>query len=197
MNIVIVGNSSSVINFNHGKTIDLADTVMRFNMAETYGFEKHVGSITDIRIINTHLFECMYDDRSHLDMSDRFGRWGQDTWRTWNKEKIWINGPSTVVDKAEWLWKILNRHNTITYIDSNLVKRATKLLKQPATSGFLGIYWAIQSGYTPKCYGFDYEGYTHYFESVKPYNMTKFHDFIAERNQIQQWYNEGKIKWIC
>lgn len=47
-NIIIVGNGSSLLNKEDGNKIDSFDTVVRFNSYKIKGFEKHVGTKTDI-----------------------------------------------------------------------------------------------------------------------------------------------------
>ena len=47
--IAIVGNSGKLMNESYGKLIDSHDLVFRCNLAQTNGYEKHVGSNTDFR----------------------------------------------------------------------------------------------------------------------------------------------------
>ena len=46
MKIVVIGNGSSVLDFELGHLIDKFDEVVRFNLFEIEGYEKHVGTKT-------------------------------------------------------------------------------------------------------------------------------------------------------
>jgi hypothetical protein len=51
-NVAIVGSSGGLTGTAYGSVIDTHDTVVRFNAAPTEGFEKDVGSETDMRFMN-------------------------------------------------------------------------------------------------------------------------------------------------
>lgn len=53
---ILVGSSASVLN-NHKINIDSYKNIFRFNRAPTKGFEESVGSKTDYRVVNNHVFE--------------------------------------------------------------------------------------------------------------------------------------------
>lgn len=48
MSIIIVGNGTSLLDSENGNLIDSYDVVLRFNMFEIAGYEKYVGTKTDI-----------------------------------------------------------------------------------------------------------------------------------------------------
>jgi hypothetical protein len=52
MKVILIGNSPSVLSKQHGHTIDQFDIVVRLNDFKTKGYEKYVGSKTDILITN-------------------------------------------------------------------------------------------------------------------------------------------------
>ncbi len=52
---VIVGNSPLITEYKKGKKIDSFDYIVRLNDAPTGGFEKQVGSRTDLRVLNRTL----------------------------------------------------------------------------------------------------------------------------------------------
>ena len=52
--VAIVGSSGIVLNKEYGKLIDSFDIIVRINVARVKGFEKHVGSRTDVRFFNGH-----------------------------------------------------------------------------------------------------------------------------------------------
>ena len=63
-NLIIVGSSSKLLNFD-GKKIDQFDSVVRFNRAPTIGYEDFVGNKTSLRVMNNHTFD-------NFDLEDRF-----------------------------------------------------------------------------------------------------------------------------
>jgi len=48
----VVGNSDSLLQWENGERIDASDMVVRFNRARVEGLEKHVGSRTDLLVVN-------------------------------------------------------------------------------------------------------------------------------------------------
>ena len=52
----LVASSGALLDNKFGKQIDESDLIIRFNAARVEGYEKHVGSRTDIRILNGHSF---------------------------------------------------------------------------------------------------------------------------------------------
>ena len=50
----VVSNSGSLLEHEYGNLIDSYDVVLRANRCVVKGFETHVGSRTDIRLLNTH-----------------------------------------------------------------------------------------------------------------------------------------------
>lgn len=53
MRIVVIGNGSSVLNYEFGPLIDRFNEVVRFNLFEIDGYEKHVGTKTTIWFRNS------------------------------------------------------------------------------------------------------------------------------------------------
>ena len=88
--IALVGNSSSLLDEEYGSFIDSHVQVVRFNNAITEGFEKHVGSRTDLRISNPHVFE------DHPDHHVYKVRPGSSQYRINNPEESYILIPANV-----------------------------------------------------------------------------------------------------
>jgi hypothetical protein len=53
----VVGSSGTLLRHKHGKEIDKAAKVLRFNLAPIKGFGKHVGERTDIRLVNEKVLD--------------------------------------------------------------------------------------------------------------------------------------------
>jgi len=54
MKTIVVGNGGSLLGRDMGDAIDSYDQVVRFNRCPTKGFEKHVGTKTDVWVISIH-----------------------------------------------------------------------------------------------------------------------------------------------
>ena len=63
--VIIIGNSSNLLQYNNGHTIDSFDYVVRFGECTTTGYEKHVGTKTDLlcTIANYFLSIHYYEDK--------------------------------------------------------------------------------------------------------------------------------------
>ena len=76
MKVAIVGNSPKVLEEDHGEFIDSHDVVIRCNKGTHRGYENHVGSRTDYRVINIHIanllsnFDSMIQDKHFTDLFD-------------------------------------------------------------------------------------------------------------------------------
>jgi len=67
MSVCIVGNGKSILSHEYGSKIDSFDTVIRINTFKIEGFEKHVGTKTDIFATSawSHLVH-----NKHIDLTD-------------------------------------------------------------------------------------------------------------------------------
>ena len=71
--IAIIFSSSILLKMKNGKNIDKHDYVVRFNRSPTLNFEEYVGSRTDLRVINEHVFKNQkYNDSSWSDVDYNF-----------------------------------------------------------------------------------------------------------------------------
>lgn len=57
----VVSNSGELMNHEYGEIIDRHDVVMRCNWCLIDGYEKHVGTRTDIKVITPHLSKLIVD----------------------------------------------------------------------------------------------------------------------------------------
>ena len=60
----VVSNSGDLMNYEYGELIDSHDVVIRCNWSLIDGYEKNVGTRTDIRVICIHLARLIYDFES-------------------------------------------------------------------------------------------------------------------------------------
>ena len=66
MKVIVIGNAPSVLLNEFGSTIDTFDKVIRMNDYKISGFEKHVGTKTDI-YVRSHNPEYPMKDASEYD----------------------------------------------------------------------------------------------------------------------------------
>ena len=50
----VIGNAPNILEHEHGQEIDSHDIVVRCNRSIVDGYEKFVGSRTDLRLLNCH-----------------------------------------------------------------------------------------------------------------------------------------------
>ena len=65
--VLLVGSSESLLN-NFGELIDSYENIIRFNRAPVKNYENHVGTRTDFRILNNHVFDNV-DPETNLQTS--------------------------------------------------------------------------------------------------------------------------------
>lgn len=120
--IILVGNGSSLLDEKNGDFIDSFDTVVRFNNFVIKGYEKHVGTKTNIvvlnkrfssqpqvvcnNILNLHEVECFYM------VSPNQKKRGY-KFQTYGQEQFGINIPIKKINRKK---KVLNQYrNTHKY----------------------------------------------------------------------------------
>lgn len=59
-NCAVIGNSPKLLSENNGSTIDQHEIVIRCNFAMIKNFETFVGSRTDYRLINVHVYNYLF-----------------------------------------------------------------------------------------------------------------------------------------
>ena len=64
----VVSNSGSLLEHEYGNLIDSHDVVLRANRCVVKGFETHVGSRTDIRLLNTHCSNYIFNNSYYKDL---------------------------------------------------------------------------------------------------------------------------------
>ena len=172
---IIVGNGTSVLDFELGDKVDDFDTVIRFNAYRIDGYEKHVGTKTDIWAT------CTADGR-HLKEIDSYREVISHSWtekeedcKTYNKLK----------DKREDVWKI----------SPDVWKNIKKDFKiETPSTGLLIIYCMLQRYNRVYLYGFDWwdRKEHHYSDKAKRGHL---HKPDQELRYIKSWSN--RIKFLA
>ena len=195
--VAIIGSSGILLDKQYGEKIDKYGTVMRFNRAPVLGFELFVGSKTDIRVVNAHVFtntSCEGDDRfktPELTQPKNFIK---------NQENINILHIGTAgagsINPVEMGWTKREEHINSTSKAFLMKYNSVTIgqLSKAATVGIKTIKLMIQNNLVPHLFGFGIEedGISHYWEERE--SRSQCHSYDDERNKLKEWEKDGKIK---
>jgi len=186
--IAVIGNSGKLLDQEYGELIDSHDIVIRCNLAIIDGYEKHVGTKKDFRVIAGKSF---WRDIKH-------------TFSSYDNNFLTELVDENFLIKAEPLYpaiqgviKNYNTQSTISYIRQNIIDQAEQRTGISDISvGFTAIELATQWSDNVSIFGFGFfeEEWSsrHYFESVKPYVMG--HNPDHEKEYINNLINNNIIK---
>ena len=190
-NVVLVGNSSLLLG-KYGKLIDSYDTVFRFNRSPIKNFEEHVGTRTDFRILNNHVFENVNPGNDYTNQPLKFIK------KIKNSNIIRI-GPGEPRNKT--IKSFERKKNKIYLFDYEKSEEIKELLKFKSNKnmsvGAIMISLCILSGVETNIIGFDLKevSVTHYWED-RPNKMSNSHDFSFEKKWVRELVNKGVINSI-
>ena len=195
----LVGNSGNLLDKEYGDFIDSHDFIIRCNEARTKDYEKYVGSRTDIRIVNCHMFEAALENTT-MDlnrMKNLFSMFDKDFLYKIQNENIIVKDNINKQQFFNIIQKIQNENkNNVFFVDRSFYNSCFQMINNYPTTGFIGLMLALKYFNKINCFGFSfYEENTkkHYYEEVKPYDMSS-HRFDMEK-QIFKYYEENnKIK---
>ncbi len=193
-NPIIIGSSDIVLKQKLGSEIDKFGTIVRFNRAPTQNFEEHVGSRTDLRVVNSHVFRNKPKDNEDLSFLPLVK----------NEVIGHDRGVNTstfhdVFDKSCTHIKI-NRYKEFDIIEKNLIIPLQIDLGFKGYEPSLGlgtICYYINNNVIPTVYGFhlhndDVTVAPHYW-NVKP-KVGRFHNYSYERKLIRKFAELNLIK---
>jgi len=186
--LLIVGNSNSLLN-NYGGLIDSFQTVFRFNRAPLIGYEDHVGTKTNFRILNNHVFENINPGKEYSNQPKSFIRKIKNT-------NILRIGPGEVNRKA--IKHFERKKNEVYLFDYQYADELKQKVNFNSTKnmsvGAIMISLSLISGIKTNIIGFDLDkrDVTHYWEQ-RPKKMSISHDFSFEKNWISTLVKENKI----
>ena len=197
----LVGNSGILMDTEYGELIDSHDMIIRCNCARTEGFVKHVGSRTDIRVANSHMFHAVLENTT-LDiqnMAELFSEFDRYFLYQLQNEIIVAKNsvdPSTfskVINKLE-----TENNNKIAFFNPSVYNYCTQVLGSHPTTGMIGLLIALKYFKKISCFGFTfYEeddwSKKHYYEEVTPYDM-KSHSFSREKQIFSELNEIGIIQ---
>jgi len=158
----VVGSSGAILDHEYGEIIDQHDVVMRCNQAPTAGFEKSVGSRTDVRIINSHYFTALKGTSppSHANFIPRmksiFTDFDENYLYSLENNLIIVKyGVNAGLFSAE-IERIKEKNNTILFLNSQFYEKGSHLVGTHATNGFIGILLALKYFDKVSCFGFTF-----------------------------------------
>lgn len=182
MKIVIVGNGTGVLGKERGLFINSCDIVIRCNTYQIKGYEKHVGTKTDI-------LAAISAGAGGRVLSRNF-----DKNQMSNIKEVWFSRPKSLSDKnhVRFIKKYITNHK-IEYVSKvlfDLVLEKSKT-KYPST-GFIAIAMAINKfKYPIYITGFDNFETNHYFNKSKKIGGS--HPSKIEKELMDQYERENKI----
>lgn len=193
-----VGSSPILLEHEHGKLIDSYDIVIRMNDSRIKGYEKHTGKKTDIRVMNGSTFAGTCNKERFPIGSDENWVFGEETKGQTFVVKNWSNDEFIIGH-----FKTENR-NPANFFNPAFTNYCNSLTRDPkdssfheATTGFIGIMFAMMFFKKIDLFGFsfynekDFKKF-HFYEEVEEYKPG--HKFDIERNMVDQFEKEGRLK---
>lgn len=179
--IVIVGSHKCLLSSSLGETIDQHDLVLRVNNAPIGGFESHVGSRTDIVMLNAVITGGTNASIKPENISDA---------KIADRAEIW-HVPSFPIRGC---YKYKKGYIPILATHALYEKIETELLKRP-TTGLIAIMAAATHGFSKiSIAGFGELGaentYSHYYEDN---TSSAHHNFIGENELLRHWIDSSLI----
>ena len=185
MKCAVVGSGPSILNNLYGEEIDSHDCIIRCNRAVFDGYEKHVGSRTDRRVLNIHCVLSLAGfEREHY--IEEYENW----------ESITIKD---TIEDNELLYLKDNSLEEAKHLNSSLINDVVRVPEDVLeyskiipvlTSGFCAIMIASKEFQEVSCYGFDFfedMNYNHYYEKV---NKSSYcHDNEKEKEILMSLEN--------
>lgn len=185
--IAVVGSSGTLLDKEYGNLIDEHDIVVRFNVSRVKGFEKHVGSKTDIRFMNGHAFNGSSDPNKFKAHDPNFVSNLQNETlivKSWNHQEF-----------IEGLLKTTPQNN-VYFINPPFTQYCNAMTGQEATCGMVGVFFLLLFTSNISCFGFNFYkdswSKKHYWEEMKEYKQG--HSFGVEEEIFSELQNSNKIK---
>ena len=191
--IVVVGNSRKILEKENGEFIDSHDIVLRFNRGLPEGYEKHIGTKTDIWAINGRKKETQ--KILHLKFQDR-------KYTLWTFYKIGRLNPTlkynTYHIPLDFYFKTCQDLNpTVEIIKKDLFFKDNMKGKRP-TSGCVALYYLIKNIQYKSITvtGFDFLQ-SFQFHSNDPIHLEKTHSGAKEKEFLTPLLeNSRDINWL-
>lgn len=181
--VAVIGNGPGVLAREAGDRLEACDLVCRFNDFRTDGFERYVGSRTDLWVCHA--------SSMHLKAMDRF-------------PAVLLANPSPNHDHhrrvvTRFLRRALSAGAAPLFVDLDTVanlRRFTGVLpaaSHPST-GLIALYWLLGQGARPLVHGFDnFSAARHHYGDGEKFRRGKWHSPFAERVAFWKLLHTEKI----
>ena len=198
----VISSSPTLLDNDYGKLIDQYDVVVRCNKAFVNGYEKYVGSKTNIRFINNHITDYLVNP-SYWASHPAFVK--ETTWETIPFETI-LDGEVLIYTHA-----VPSHENLCStlpgYEFHDMRKFAPYAYSEPGkrlTTGGNAIYTCSNIFEKVDCFCFEFfssanprdvktQDRIHYFEEVKDWGGGTSHNFDIENKFLQNIDNVNFI----
>ena len=191
----IVGSSSILLNKEYGDLIDSHDTIVRFNSARVIGYEKHVGSKNDFRVLNGHTFAGTTDKIRFPEFDENFipSLKGEKFLTTYWDINLLLTGIMRNVNK-----------NDLYVFTPEFKKYCDSLVghDRECSCGLLAIMFFISYFENVSLFGFNFYQEdnlenAHYYQKISSNTNTKpedYHKFDGEKKLMEHLQSEGRVK---
>jgi len=169
--VLLVGNGPSALSMEVGEEIDLFPTVLRFNAFRTKGYEKYVGSRTDIYVTTCY---GPHPERGY-DFKEIYLSYKRKGERHFGFERARKGFPGVKVVPI-WAWRITQ------YLMGGY----------GVSTGLTVAVWFAMEGWKVWIYGFDFfEGIVHHYSDNSPRGD---HDTEREMGLMRKLRDDGLVR---
>ena len=200
----IVGSSGRLLSTNYGELIDSHDYVIRFNQATTEGYEDHVGSKTNSRVVNCHVVNSLMPLESNQHNIETFSKFDpQFLLKIQNETVFFKDVPSATPHSLAKLRQIMHGNGCeALFLDQQWVRDLALEMRleegKTPTCGSVGVGLALGVFDKISCFGFSFYAdpwsKVHYYEDVKEYDQSSVHGLDSEKKAMLELEEEGLIK---
>ena len=189
----VVGSSGALLKRSDGNLIDSHDIVIRCNNAPTLGYEDHVGSKTDGRVVNCHMCWALESsDQSYLKhLSDRMPAFDPKFLYSLRNEFI-IPKDQIHPGNFQKQQDLLEKNGCkVMYMNPVFYGASSSLLGDLATNGFAAIMFAAKHFKHVSCFGFTFGR-----EWGKDWNNFHYYQEIKMMGEAESCHNGSKEEEI-
>ena len=197
----VVGNSGILLKSSYGDLIDSHDYIIRFNLATSKGYEDHVGSKLDLRIVNCHMFNSLMPGFTK-ENEEIFSEYDPQYVLKIKNENVLIKSNVSTGVHSNTFEVMRENGCNVDKLSPDHLNLLTKMLGAPEgkepSCGMVGVYLALLQFEEVSCFGFNFYDEPweskHYYEDMKPYDIHASHSFDYEKKWIEGLEKEGRIK---
>ena len=200
----VVGSSGGLLDHEYGALIDEHDIIIRCNQAVTEGYEKHVGSRTDIRVLNSHYFTALKKNGFTSHAKEQFPLFNENLLYQLENELLIVKHGA---EKNSYIKEVqmLEEKNRVLFLSPEFYQMAGGLINSHATNGFIGIFLAIKYFSNVSCFGFtfckemespDWANLYYFMPAIPPKNwkQTNCHSNDKEAIVVSEMVKRGTVK---